>query len=224
MKWNLPIWLFLVILPPGCAGSEEPTTASPSFASIVDHPYLPLQPGTLRTYEGEYEGRSRQELVRTLDEARIILAVRCTGMVEEVFVEGELQEITTEWYAQDVEGSVWKFGEESLELVDGEMVRSSDSWIAGVGGAVQWKAFPADVRVGDRFVGYTPGGQDTFEVVSMNATAAVPAGLFQDCLQVVENPEDLEDMDIILYARGVGRVSEESSEGKIVLVTARQRK
>ncbi len=224
MKPKLSIWLFLVLPLVGCGGSDGSATASPSFVLTVDHPYLPLEPGTLRTYKGEDEGRLWQEVVSTMDETRVIRGVRCTGVVEEVFIEGELLEVTTEWYAQDVEGSVWKFGEESLELEDGHLVRSEDSWIAGVGGGVQWKAFPADANVGDRFVGYTPDGEDTFEVVSLTATAAVPAGLFQNCLQIIENPEDAEDTDIILYARGVGRVSEQSSDGKIVLVTVQKRK
>ena len=224
MKRDLSIWLVLVLPLAGCGGSDGSAAALPSFVSSVDHPYFPLEHGTLRTYEGEHEGLRLQEVVRTLDETRVILGVRCTAVAEEVSVEGALHEVTTEWYAQDVEGSVWKFGEESLELEDGQLVGSEDSWIAGVDGGVQWKAFPADASVGDRFLGYTPGGQDTFEVVSLSATAAVPAGLFQNCLQIIENPEDVEDTDIILYARGVGRVSEQSSNGKIVLVTVQQRK
>jgi len=224
VKRDLAVWLFLVLSGVGCGGSERAATASNSFVTSISHPYFPLERGTLRTYEGDYKGRPWLELVRTLDETRVILGVQCTGVAEEVFVNDELLEVTTEWYAQDAEGNVWKFGEESSEAVDGRLVRRDDSWIAGVHGAVQWKAFLADASVGDRFFGYSPAGQDTFEVVSTSATAAVPAGLFQDCLHILENPENAEDMDIILYARGVGRVSERSSEGKIVLVTVQHRK
>ena len=71
---------------------------------------------------------------------------------------------------------------------------------------------------------HRPDGQDQFEIVSLRATAAVPAGVFENCLQIIENPEDAEDTDIILYARGVGRVSEKSSGGKIVRVSVRKRK
>lgn len=224
MKHRLSVWLFLALPLVACGGTDGSAIASPSFASSVDHPYLPLEPGTVRTYEGEHEGRSWHEVVRTLDETRVILGVQCTGVSEEVLIDGELTEVTTEWYAQDNEGSVWKFGEESLEMEDGHLVQTADSWIAGVNGGVQWKALPADTDVGDRFVGYRPGGQDKFEVLSLTATAVVPAGVFQNCLQIIENPEETEDTDIILYARGVGRVSEKSSGGKIVLVTVRQRK
>jgi len=83
-----------------------------------------------------------------------------------------------------------------------------DSWVAGEEDGVPPMAFAADPRPGDRFFGYTPVGLDVFEVASLTSTAAVPAGFFEECLELHENPDDPDDADIILYARGVGRVSE----------------
>ena len=39
------------------------------------------------------------------------------------------------WYAQDEDGNVWHFGEDSGEVKNGEVVKTEDSWEAGVNGA-----------------------------------------------------------------------------------------
>jgi hypothetical protein len=193
--------------------------------SGVEHPYFPLTPGVLRIYEGDDEGLHRMEEVRTLEQTRVIVGINCTGVMQEVFISGELVEHTTEWYAQDHAGNVWKFGEESLEpdADSRQLVATKDSWLAGVGEAEPWMAFAAAPQVGDTYLGYEADGLDEFEVLSVTDTVTVPAGTFENCLKILENPADPEDTDIILYSRGVGRVSERSSSGRIVLVSRQRR-
>ena len=77
----------------------------------------------------------------------------------------------------------------------------------------------ATPAVGEQYVGYQPGGQDVMLVQSISVAVTVPAGFFTDCLEILENPDDVEDQDIILYAAGVGRVQESSSSGRIDLVS-----
>jgi hypothetical protein len=228
--------LLLTLPLAACGGASSgvlpvPTTpdAGPSAFSVggVDHPYFPITPGTVRYYEGEDEGRLRWEEVRTLEAARDITGVPCTAVQQEVFLDGMLVEVTTEWYAQDRAGNVWKFGEKSFDLdpID-------DSWMAGIDGAEPWIAFFADPQVGDVYEGYRPGGRDAYEVTSVSETAEVPAGTYTGCMQIVENAEDDEDddeedepddSDIILYARGVGRVQEVNASGTIQLVAVERR-
>jgi len=59
---------------------------------------------------------------------------------------------------------------------------------------------------------------DTYHVLSVTDEVSVPAGSYQGCLKLLENPDDPEDTDIILYAPGVGRVTEESTSGQLQLV------
>ena len=64
-------------------------------------------------------------------------------------------------------------------------------------------------------------GDKTIEVVSVGETFSLPAGVYHQCLQVVENPEDLDDpndTDLIFYAPETGMVSEQSTTGRIDLV------
>ena len=71
--------------------------------------------------------------------------------------------------------------------------------------------------MGDRYVGNAADGQDELVVLAIDARITVPAGSFENCLHLHENPDDPEDSDIILIGPGAGLVSEESSGGTIVL-------
>jgi hypothetical protein len=162
----------------------------------------------------------KREEVRVLEEPQMILGVPCAAVVEEVFVDGELAEVTTHWFAQDSRGNVWMFGEESMEFDEGMPFRTEDSWQAGVDGARAWLFLGADPQVGDVYVGSVPGGVEHMTVLAVSASAAVPAGAFDGCLEIEETvPDDPEDQDRILYAPGVGRVSETSPDGATQLVS-----
>ncbi len=227
MKSCLLVTLSLTLgLLAGCGGGTSsaplPDTVQNSptiFVAGVNHDYFPLVPGMRWVYMGTHEGLPRIEEVRALDTPRVIVGVECIAILEEVFDDGVLVEITTEWFAQDTEGNVWKFGEESYELEGSTFELDDDSWIAGQDGALQWRMMSGNPSVGDRFFGFTPAGQDLFEVQSVNEMVVVPAGTFPGSMQVIENPDDPNDTDVILYARGVGRVSETNTDGGVQLIS-----
>jgi hypothetical protein len=209
-----------------CGGGSTTTgggvVVPTAFASSVDHPYFVMARGRRWTLEGEDEGLPRREEVTVLPELREIARVRCTGLRQMVFVDGELSEVTTEWFAEDRDGNVWKFGEESLEWDGDALVRSDDSWIAGEDPVQPWVYLTAHPRPGDVQVGHDPTGTDTYHVVSVTTTAHVLAGTFANCLEVSENPDDPADHDIILYAPGIGRIAETSSSDHVELATGPQ--
>lgn len=200
-------------------GATSPLVQSTSFHDIVDHPYFPTDRGVLLIYEGDKDGEPVREEVRTLRDTRHIAGVDCTAVEEHIYVGGELVEITTEWFAQDTFGNVWKFGEESRERQDdGSFIVSTDTWIAHPDGIHPWLAFPAQPVPGEVYYGASPDGVEEFHVISVTDTVPTPAGTFTQCLNLVENPDDPDDTDIILYARGVGRVSESNQSGNLILV------
>ena len=218
--------LSLVLVSPlaGCGGAsgvgQDSALVTPTyFAAKVDHPFFPITAGRTWIYEGDEGGLPKREEVRTLDQPRVLQGVACTAIEERIFIEGVLTAVTTEWFAQDIRRNLWKFGEESLEFVGGVLTPTADSWVAGVNDGRPWMMLTAAPRVGEIYSGYRPGGIDEFEVVSVSATAANPAGVFLNCLEMVENPDDPADTDIILYASGVGRVSESDPNGRVDLVS-----
>jgi hypothetical protein len=207
--------------PAAVQAEEAPPVAAEMFVTGVDHPYFPMTPGTLWIYEGEADGHLRRDEVRILEQTRDITGIACTTVLQGVFLDGELSEVTTEWYAQDREGNVWKLGEESLEFNGERFATTADSWVAGEDGARPWMVFAAAPRVGDLYVGSRPHGQDELEVLSLTETVTVPAGTFEGCLQVLENADEPDDTDLIIYAPGVGLVSEQSTTGQIDLISIR---
>jgi len=163
-----------VLLAPG-----EPEAMA--FDEAVDHGWFPLEPGVLRTYEGTDEGRFRVDLVRTLEPKRVLEGVACRAVMQEVFLDGVLYEVTTEWFAQDAQGNVWKFGEESSEREGVVWALSGDSWLAGVDGARPWLFLAAAPEKGDVYVGNAADGQDVLRfrtfMRALTVPPAQPAGL-----------------------------------------------
>ena len=231
MKFIRPALVLLASTLAGCGGGgaadgtpgEIPVLPAPAqFVRGFTLNYFPLPKGTTWIFEGEELGQPRREEVRVLDAPRILADIECTGLEQSVVVGGVVVELTTEWFAEDRTGSVWKLGEESFEFDGLGFVPTADSWLAGQPGTWPFLAFPADPLVGSHWIGYVNGGFDTFVARSRTASVVVPFGAFADCLEIDENPDDPEDHDIILYAPGVGRVSESSPNGNVRLVEIRQ--
>jgi hypothetical protein len=208
-----------------CDGRPDADADSTRLQARSDHPYFPLRPGSLALYEGEHDGQRRREEVYTADTMRLITGVACTPIVQHVYLAEHLSEVTTEWYARDLDGNVWKFGEQSFtrQGVGDELSPTADSWIAGVDGAFPWIEFHASPQPGDHYVGFKPGGQDQYLVAAIDSVAMVTAGVFAGCLELHENPDDPEDGDIILYAPGMGRVLERNAAGHSELVSVQRR-
>jgi hypothetical protein len=221
MKTSTLVAALPLLLAAGCGGGGPAGSGVPDeglFVSGVRHSYFPLTPGARWTFEGEEDGRVRREEVSVLPETVRLAGVDCTALAQETWLDGALAETTTEWFAEDQDGSVWKFGEESFEHDGAGTVRTEDSWRAGEDGARAFLAFPSRLRVGDVFHGYRPDDPEEFHVLSLTDSVATPAGAFVGCLRLWENPADVEDADILLYAPGVGRVSETNASGFVVLV------
>lgn len=221
MKTYLLLSLCIALPLVGCSRTHAVRKPNTSFSAGVDHPYFPLEPGSFSVYEGEENGLGRREEEYTYPETRLITDIPCTGVQQAVYMDGRLVEISVEWYSQDIFGNVWKMGEETSERIGGEFVRMPDSWMAGDSQVEPWIAFPAELIPGDQFTGYGVGTTDDFLVLSVSMNETTPAGTFDNCLVLQENPNDPNDSDIIIYGRGVGRVSEASKTSKIVLVRRR---
>src|SRR5882672_9158011 len=106
------------------------------FTTNIDNPFFPLQPGTTFIYNG-FKDRStlRDEFAVTHDTA-MIDGVVCRVIHDNVFVDGILEEDTLDYFAQDEDGNVWYFGEDTKELdANGNVVSTAGTWRAGMDGA-----------------------------------------------------------------------------------------
>jgi hypothetical protein len=186
------------------------------FVEAIDNTYFPLTPGTTFVYEGESEDETIRDEVYVTNETRVVMGVNTIVVRDREFVDGELEEETFDWYAQDREGNVWYFGEDSREYEDGEVVSSAGSWEAGVNGAQPGILIEGNPQVGDTYrQEYLAGeAEDMAEVISLNESVSVAYGSFENCLKTKEwTPLEPGIEENKYYAAGTGLVLEMTVKG-----------
>jgi hypothetical protein len=190
----------------------EPVDLKPEdFTTEIDNPYWPMAPGTRWTYrEVDEEGKELEVVVVVTTETKKIANGITARVVRDTVTEdGQLVEDTFDWYAQDKQGNVWYFGEDTAEFENGELTTKSGSFEAGVDGALPGIIMPADPQPGMKFRQeyYKGEAEDNGEVLSTNEMAEVPFGQFKQMLltkdTITIEPDVLEYK---LYAKGVGPV------------------
>jgi hypothetical protein len=211
--------LVLAALAGGCGGSggsalpqgAEPVELDPAdFTSEIDNPWLPFRTGARWVYrETDQEGAEQKVEVTVLDETKVVLGVETRVVHDVVTEDGELVEDTYDWYAQDAEGNVWYFGEDTKEFENGQVSTTAGSWEAGVDGAQPGVLVPAEPEVGltYRQEYYAGEAEDAAEVLSLDEKVEVPFGKYEDVLMTKEfTPLDPDVLEHKFYARGVGVV------------------
>ena len=203
-----------ILITPSSSSAEpllkEPSTdIDPSdFVREVDNEFFPLKPGTTFFYEGATDGVPTSNEVYVTRDIKNILGVKCTVVRDRVYENGVLVEETFDWYAQDEDGNVWYFGEDSKDLdPDGNVISTEGSWEAGVGGAMPGIIMLADPHVGDRYhQEFAPGvAEDMAQVLSLDKSACVRYGCFDDLLLTKEwTPLERGVLDRKYYAEDVG--------------------
>src|SRR5207244_1957123 len=86
------------------------------FVSQIDNPYFPLAPGTTYQYTGSKDDRAAVDLFTVTDQTKVILGVTTRVIHDRLYLDGVLAEETFDWFAQDDEGTVWYFGEDTKQL------------------------------------------------------------------------------------------------------------
>src|SRR5262245_58370960 len=166
---------------PSCPSSVD----AASFVAGVDNPYFPLSPGTTFFYEGQKDGvPARDEFYVTHDTTQI-LGVTCTVVRDRAFENAQLVEETFDWFAQDRDGNVWYFGEDTTEYENGVPISHEGSWRAGVAGALPGIVMEAHPHVGDKYAQECAPSvaQDMAQVQSVSQSVTVPYGSYDDVLR-----------------------------------------
>lgn len=160
-------------------------TQSMNFVPAVNNPYYTLTPGTTFTYQSETDEGTEKNIVIVTNETKVVQGVTNVVVWDRVWLDDELIEETYDWFAQDKQGNVWYFGEDSREMEDGKVTSTEGSWEAGVDGAEAGIVMEAHPKVGDSYRQeyYKGHAEDMGDIVSLNETVTVPFGTFTDCLQ-----------------------------------------
>jgi hypothetical protein len=204
----------------GCTSTNKKNTAQATdqpyapmidpanFVTGIDNPVFPLKPGTTFIYEGKTEKGIEHNEVNVTTETKVILGVTCVVVLDTVTVDGKLEEATLDWYAQDKQGNVWYFGEDSKEYDENSnVVGTKGSWEAGVNGAQPGIIMETNPKVGDTYRQeyYKGEAEDMASVASLSESIAVRFDSYKDVLMTREwsalEPAVVEQM---YYAKGVG--------------------
>jgi hypothetical protein len=198
---------------PSC---PKPPALPANFVGQINNPYLPLTPGTTLTYRGKLDRKSATDVFSVTNRTKLILGVTTTVVHDQVFIKGELREDTEDWFAQDGEGNVWYFGEDTKELENGQVVSTEGSWEAGVDHARAGIFMPASPKVGQVFKQEDAKdvAEDCSKIVDLNASVRTPFVSSNEALKTEEfsllEPDVLDNK---YYVRDIGLVREQTVQG-----------
>src|SRR5262245_51490289 len=188
--------------------------APDEWTSTGTNPWFSLQPGDQSTFEGD-GGRL---VITVLDETRRIDGVETRVVEEREWDEGELQEVSRNFYALSRRtNGVFYFGEEVDIYEHGQLARHEGAWASGEKGAHFGLMMPGEPLLGARYYQEQAPGEamDRAETVSLTDTLTTPAGEFKGCLKAEETtPLEPQSHEHKLYAQGVGLIE----DGGMVLV------
>lgn len=191
-----------------------------------DNRFFSLHPGDQVVLAGEDDGEEADVIITVLQETETIdfvtergqrIVVRARVVEERESVDGELDEVSRNWFARCREtNDVFYFGEEVDLYEDGEIVGTAGEWRAGEDGAQPGVIMPGTFLLGSRyFQEQAPeSALDAAEHTAMDLEVEVPAGTFERCVEVTEADllEPDEEPEIKLYCPGVGIVVDEDLE------------
>ena len=186
------------------------------FRTKVDNKYFPLKPGTTFVYQGKSGGNPERDVMTVTHSTKQIMGVKCVVVNDRVWENGKLTEKTYDYYAQDKQGNVWYFGENSKEYKDGKVTSTAGSWEAGKDGAKPGIIMPAQPKGGQTYRQeyYKGHAEDMAKVIDLNSSAKVPYGSFDRLLVTKEwSPLEPGVVEHKYYAAGVGDIKEVTVKG-----------
>ena len=225
---------------PGVASADVPTDP-PTFSDPLTftNTYSPFVPGATKVYRG----KSDDEVIVVIDEYRD--EVRSfdwdgeevdTWVLEEIeFEDGELVEISRNFFAQGDDGAVYYFGE-TVDIYEDEVIVDHDgSWLVGgptlpsdpvdtANAPAPALFMPGNPEVGDVYKpeDLFPFVDESDEIKATGVKIRVPGGKYKNCIKVKETSAlDPGESERKWWAPGVGvvLVREEGETLKLVAST-----
>ncbi|TFG75379.1 MAG: hypothetical protein E4H21_08925 [Thermodesulfobacteriales bacterium] len=185
------------------------------FSIIIDNEFFPLFVGDELVLEGEEDGEFLEVIITVLDEIEVVAGVTTRVIEETEFVDGELLEISRNFFVQAPDGTVCYYGEDVDVYEDGIIVGHPGEWRAGEDGNLPGIQMPGNPQIGDIYAQeIAPGiAQDQAEIVALGETITVPAGTFSDTLITEDcNPLDNGALDDKAYVSGIGLAIDAAAE------------
>jgi hypothetical protein len=198
-------------------GPYDPEIAPSQFAdpddiggAVAVNAYLPLKAGMRYEYLGKRSGE--RVVVEVTYDTIEIAGVTCR-IVHDVVTDletGEAIEDTDDYFAQDLQGNVWYFGEIARNYEDGLLTDLDGSWRAGLDDAKPGIVMKAAPQVGDvyRQEFLLGDAEDLAEVIKLNGSASSPyTSCAGNCLVTGEfTPLEPGGFEKKYYKPGIGMI------------------
>ena len=207
------------------AGKGKKVSATMKFSHPreITNPLLPLaylKQDVLEGSEGGMKIRIERTILPNKHKSFKIAGQTIDALVMEdrEIKNGELEEVTLDYFAQDDEGTVYYLGEDVDEYENGKVKGHSGAWLFGKDTKNPGVIIPAHPKVGDKFKSEDVNKEihEADEIVAVGETVSVPAGTYENCVKVKEVLADGE-VEFKFYAPGVGVVREVPAGGDVVL-------
>lgn len=186
-------------------------------SNLVTNPWFPLARGSVYVYEGQREGMQARDVLTVSHKVKTIAGIRAAVVKDVLYQNGYVAERTTDWYAQDKNGTVWYLGEKTAELSPSGKVLSTDgSFLHGRDGAKGGIFMPANPLVGQSFQQerYKGHAEDHFRILSLATSVTAPVVTSKTAM-LTEEWTPLEPKNLVqkYYVQGIGPVKEEQTAG-----------
>lgn len=189
---------------------EEFDLANRELSHTGEATYFNLTPG----FQITLESSSETLVISVMDETREIGGITTRVVEEREHKNGELYEISRNFYAIDLKtGDVFYFGEEVDFYTQGQITGHSGAWFAHEDGNRPGLIMPGTPRVGMKYYQELAPevAMDRARVISINETFATAVGEFENCLLTQEssllNPIAIEYKT---YCPGIGLVQDQT--------------
>lgn len=163
-------------------------------SEYITNVWFPLKPGRVFILDGTANrggGVAEHRVVFTVsDMTKVIDGVTTVVMWDRDYSKNQLgayqlAEVELAFFAQDVSGNVWCFGEYPEEYERGEFLGAPNTWIVGQGGAVPGIHMVGNPTLGTKFMqGWAPeiNFLDCAVVYAMGERTCVPFNCFENVL------------------------------------------
>ncbi len=218
----LPLLGALAGVAPAAPAATLPDFGAATFiaGAAIDHPYFPLLDNLTYIYEGSYEDEGETVVERfeltVVGAGPTLLGVATTARRDRAFEDGLLVEDTFDYYAQDVAGNVWYFGEDVVNYrydEDGNLLGTDNesAWLAGENSALPGYAMPAALTPAfNYFQEFAPfdAARDQGTTLAADVELSLAVGDYSNVLAVLEtNPGEPDAREIKYYAPGFGLIA-----------------
>ena len=217
---RLSMLAWTIVCGNAAAMPELPTFDAANFApgAPINNPYFPVLDNKTRIYVAEdANGDPVEERFEFtwIGAGKELLGIQTTTLRDRAYEGGLLVEDTFDYFAQDIAGNVWYFGEDVTNYVydaNGDLVSTnpSSSWLAGFNDAEPGYIMPANPMVGQRYYqefAELDEAVDQAEITGIGLNIALGGIDYTDVLQIYETTVlDADAREFKYYAPGLGLI------------------